>query len=160
MATSFLEYLQFQGKSNISDATPEDIALYLESCLPPLQMGWNGKPHRPSTSMVYQAYRLLVQCFGKPLHFHPSQMPLSVTEMAEAIAEDRVIHICSIHGDFASGDVRFHLVKSTNALTDTTCNEADILLFQRPCRLTDDIVQYLNDNPWERAWDMRKGLGL
>jgi hypothetical protein len=121
---------------------------------PPPRTDSRGRPYRPPTPMVYPAYSLLVQCYGTPLW----NTLLPEPEMAQAIADARVLHVCSVHGPFASGDVIFRLVPSFDSISDSSYREEDILIFSPPCRLTTALVGFLNDNPWERAYDMRKVL--
>lgn len=155
----FADYLKSQGKETLREATPEDIVAFLDSCTPSPRLDARGRPYRPPAQMVYTAFSLLVQVYGKPVWEHPTTyILLSQAEMTQAIAESRVLHVCSVHGDFASGDVRFGRLSPSQPVSDSYCSEQDLIVFPAPCRLTNDLVAFLNDNPWERAWDMRKAL--
>jgi hypothetical protein len=151
MFEHFVAYLQAKGKT-LEQAHSEDICQYvIAQTFPPVS---DGHGHLlVSENKAIRTLRLLFVLYDFP----KDGRVFGSEDVLQASRESRILLMTSWRGDFASASVDFALY--TPSMFPSEWKAQTLMIFDRPCHLTTELVALLNENLWEREHDCWNDLG-
>jgi hypothetical protein len=112
---------------------------------------WMGMPSfQPQYDLGYVTLSEIDDLYGNPRpmrEFTPEELEL-------AVEEHRVVGATHLR-NFDDATVKFSLIRPGDRLNDDL-----ILVYSRPCRLTDRLVRWLDYNNFEQIYELREMFGF